>query len=56
MFQSATPEQLKKISEQMKENGCTDVVDWMQKTKWYMQFDYGQYINKKLNRDMGMER
>jgi len=55
MFQQATPEQLKQISEQMKEKGCTDIVDWMQKTKWYMQFDYGRRIDKELNRDQGME-
>ena len=56
MFQSATPEQLKKISEQMKENGCTDVVDWMQKTKWYKHFDYGQKIEKEISRDYGWNR
>ena len=51
MFESATPELLRKIAGVIAEHGCTDVKEWMQKSPWYREFELGREAERKLKRE-----
>ena len=42
MFESATPELLRKIAGVVAEHGCKDVKEWVQKSPWYREFELGR--------------
>ena len=54
MFCSATPETLSKISDEMKKEGFQDVSAWMDKTNWFLNFEYGRELERKLTLSQGM--
>lgn len=56
MFESATPELLRKIAGVIAEHGCKDVKEWMQKSPWYREFELGREAERKLRREMEWER
>ena len=56
MFESATPELLRKIAGVIAEHGCKDVKEWMQKSPWYREFELGRDVERKLQRERGWER
>ena len=56
MFESATPELLRKIAGVIAEHGCKDVKEWMQKSPWYREFELGREAERKLQRERGWER
>lgn len=56
MFESATPELLRKIAGVIAEHGCKDVQEWMQKSPWYREFELGREAERQLKREMEWER
>ena len=56
MFESATPELLRKIAGVIAEHGCKDVKEWMQKSPWYREFELGRETEKKLRMEREWER
>lgn len=56
MFESATPELLRKIAGVIAEHGCKDVKEWMQKSPWYREFELGREAERKLKREREWER
>lgn len=56
MFESATPELLRKIAGVIAEHGCKDVKKWMQKTPWYREFELGREAEIQLRREREWER
>ena len=56
MFESATPELLRKIAGVIAEHGCKDVKEWMQKSPWYREFELGREMERKLQREREWER
>ncbi len=56
MFESATPELLRKIAGVIAEHGCKDVKEWMQKSPWYREFELGREAERKLRREREWER
>ena len=55
MFESATPELLRKIAGVITEHGCKDVKEWMQKSPWYREFELGREAERKLLREWKWE-
>ena len=55
MFESATPELLRKIAGVIAEHGCIDVKEWMQKSPWYSEFEMGRETERKLKREREWE-
>ena len=55
MFESATPELLRKITGVIAEHGCKDVKEWMQKSLWYREFELGREAERKLKREREWE-
>ena len=51
MFESATPELLRKIAGVIAEHGCKDVKEWMQKSPWYREFELGREVERNLKRE-----
>ena len=43
MFESATPELLRKIAGVIAEHGCKDEKEWMKKSPWYREFELGRF-------------
>lgn len=56
MFESATPELLRKIAGVIAEHGCKDVKEWMQKSPWYREFELGREAEIQLRREREWER
>lgn len=56
MFESATPELLRKIAGVIAEHGCKDVKEWMQKSPWYREFELGREAERQLRREREWER
>ena len=56
MFESATPELLRKIAGVIAEHGCKDVKEWMQTNPWYREFENGQKIEREFKRSNSIER
>lgn len=56
MFESATPELLRKIAGVVAEHGYKDVKEWMQKSPWYREFELGREVERKLQRERKWER
>ena len=56
MFESATPELLRKIAGVVAEHGCKDVKEWIQKSPWYREFELGREADRKLRREREWER
>lgn len=56
MFESATPELLRKIAGVVAEHGCKDVKEWMQKSPWYREFELGREAEIQLRREREWER
>ena len=56
MFESATPELLRKIAGVIAEHGYKDVKEWMQKSPWYREFELGREEERKLQREREWER
>lgn len=56
MFESATPEQLRKIAGVIADYGFKDVQEWMQKSPWYREFELGREAERKLQRERNWER
>lgn len=56
MFESATPEQLRKIAGVIADYGFKDVQEWMQKSPWYREFELGRETERKLQRERKWER
>lgn len=56
MFESATPELLRKIAGVIAEHGCKDIKEWMQKSPWYREFELGREAEIQLRREREWER
>lgn len=56
MFESATPELLRKIAGVVAEHGCKDVKEWVQKSPWYREFELGRETERKQRREREWER
>lgn len=56
MFESATPELLRKIAGVIAEHGCKDVKEWMQNSPWYREFELGREAERQLRRERKWER
>ena len=56
MFESTTPELLRKIAGVIAELGCKDVKEWMQKSPWYRKFELGREAERQLKMEMEWER
>ena len=56
MFDSATPELLRKIAGVIAEHGCKDVKEWMQKSPWYRESELGREAERQLKREREWER
>ena len=56
MFESATPELLRKIAGVIAEHGCKDIKEWMQKSPWYREFELGREAEIQLQREREWER
>jgi hypothetical protein len=56
MFESATPELLRKIAGVVAEHGYKDVKEWMQKSPWYREFELGREAERQLKREREWER
>lgn len=56
MFESTTPELLRKIAGVIAEHGCKDVKEWMQKSLWYREFELGREAKRQLKMEMEWER
>lgn len=56
MFESATPELLRKIAGVIAEHDCKDVKEWMQKSPWYREFELGREAEIQLRRERERER
>ena len=56
MFESATPELLRKIAGVIAEHSCKDVKEWMQTNPWYREFELGREVERNLKRGMEWER
>lgn len=56
MFESATPELLRKIAGIIAEHGCKDVKEWMQKSPRYKEFKLGREAERLLRREREWER
>ncbi|MCR4789795.1 MAG: plasmid recombination protein [Treponemataceae bacterium] len=56
MFESATPELLRKIAGVIAEHGCKDVREWMQRSPWYREFELGREAERQLKREREWER
>ena len=56
MFESATPELLRKIAGVIADYGFKDVQEWMQKSPWYREFELGREVERKLKRKLEWER
>lgn len=51
MFESATPELLRKIAGVIADYGCKDIKEWMQKSPWYREFELGREAERNLKRE-----
>lgn len=56
MFESATPELLRKIAGVIADYGFKDVQECMQKSLWYREFELGREAERKLKREREWER
>lgn len=56
MFESATPELLRKIAGVIADYCFKDVKEWMQKSPWYREFELGREVERKLQREREWER
>lgn len=56
MFESATPELLRKIAGVIADYGFKDVKEWMQKSPWYREFELGREVERQLQRERKWER
>lgn len=56
MFESATPELLRKIAGVIADYGCKDIKEWMQKSPWYREFELGREAEIQLRREREWER
>lgn len=56
MFESATPELLRKIAGVIADYGFKDVKEWMQKSPWYREFEPGREVERQLRREREWER
>lgn len=56
MFESATPELLRKIAGVIAEHCRKDVKEWMQKSPWYREFELGREAERQLKREREWER
>ena len=56
MFESATPELLRKIAGVIADYGFKDVKEWMQKSPWYREFELGREAERQLQRERKWER
>lgn len=56
MFESATPELLRKIAGVIADYGFKDVQEWMQKSPWYREFELGREAEIQLRREREWER
>ena len=55
MFESATPELLRKISGIIADYGFNDVKEWMQKSPWCREFELGREAERQLQREREWE-
>lgn len=56
MFESATPELLRKIAGVIAEHGCKDEKKWIQKSPWYREFELGREAERQLKRGNGRDK
>lgn len=56
MFESATPELLRKIAGVIAEHGFKDVQERIQKSPWYREFEMGREAERQLKREREWER
>lgn len=56
ILKSATAEQLENIAQVMKNSGFNDVAEWMEKSKWWKEFEYGKKVERQMEKELGIER
>ena len=56
MFESATPELLRKIAGVIAEHGCKDEKKWIQNSPWYREFELGREAERQLKRGNGRDK